>query len=74
VTVADTLLAIAAVAGGVVCAVAALRMTSGIGRLGLLLVLLLVTLVCLGVQPPSWQDIAGYLASEPTVQKGTNYR
>jgi hypothetical protein len=65
-TATDRLVAILAVAGGLACLVAVLRMTSGIGRLGLLLVLLLTLLVCLGVQLPTWQQIADYLAPTPT--------
>jgi hypothetical protein len=69
VTHIDVLLLLVAVAGGVACVVAALRMTSSVGRLGLLLVLLLAVLVCLGVRLPSWPEIAEYLAPV-TIQKG----
>jgi hypothetical protein len=62
----DIVLAVVAVAGGLACLVAVLRMTSWIGRLGLLLVLLLALLVCLGVPLPTWQQIADYLAPTPT--------
>jgi hypothetical protein len=65
-TATDRLVAILAVAGGLACLVAVLRMTSGIGRFGLLLVLLLTLLVCLGVELPTWQQIADYLAPTPT--------
>ena len=66
----DALLALAAAAAGIACVVVAFRMTSGIGRIGLLLVLVLVALACLGAEPPSWRDITGYFALGPTIQKG----
>jgi hypothetical protein len=62
----DLVLALVAGAAGVACLVAVLRMTSGLGRLGLLLVLVLAVLVGLGVQVPSWREIADYLAPTPT--------
>jgi hypothetical protein len=62
----DLLVAALAVAIGFGCLIVALRMTSGLGRLGLLLVLLLALLVCLGVPLPTWHQIADYLAPTPT--------
>lgn len=66
----DIALAVVAVAIGVACLVAVLRMTSWIGRLGLAFVLLLVLLVCLGVELPTWRRIADYLAPTPTDATG----
>jgi hypothetical protein len=37
-------------------------MTSGLGRIAVLLVLLLVVLLCCKVPLPGWHDITSYLA------------
>jgi hypothetical protein len=66
VTALDYMLALLAVAVGVACVVTALRIASGLGRIGLLLVLLLVVLLCCNVPLPDWHDITGYLAPTTT--------
>jgi hypothetical protein len=65
-TTVDILVAILVVAIGPACLVAVARMTSGLGRLGLLLVLLLAVLIGLGCEPPSWQQITDYFAPTTT--------
>jgi hypothetical protein len=62
----DLLVAALAVAIGFGCLIVALRMTSGLGRLGLLLVVLLAVLIGLGAELPTWHQIADYLAPTPT--------
>jgi hypothetical protein len=57
----DILIAVLAVAIGLGCLILALRMMSGLGRLGLLLVVLLAVLIGLGAQLPTWHQIADYL-------------
>ena len=57
----DILLAALAVAIGLGCLILPLRMMSGLGRLGLLLVVLHAVLIGLGAELPTWQQIADYL-------------
>jgi hypothetical protein len=65
-TAIDILLALLVVVAGVGCLVAVLRMTSGIGRLGLALVLILVVLVCCGVELPTGHQVTDYINPTPT--------
>jgi hypothetical protein len=61
-TALDHMIALLAIAAGVACVVITVRMTSGLGRIAVLLVLLLVVLLCCKVPLPGWHDITSYLA------------
>lgn len=68
-TALDRMIALLAVVVGVACVVVALRMASGLGRVGVLAVLLLAVLLCCKVPLPDWHEITGYLA--PTTSEVT---